>query len=193
MSLRSPASLSRAARIVSSRAASTWVAMSASLNWIAWCWAICLPNVLRSWLYLSASSRARWAIPTPRAATLTRPSSSASIIWTKPWPRPSVLAAEDAVRGSPVAVEDELGRLDALVAHLLDLGRDVEALVRAGVLTDAGLLLADEAGHALVPGLGVGVGAHEREDERAEQAVGDPHLLAVDLVGAVVASCARSS
>ncbi len=38
-----------------------------------------------------------------------------------------VLAAEDHVRRAPVAVEDELGGLDALVAHLLDLGRDVEA------------------------------------------------------------------
>ena len=45
---RSPASFSRAARIVISRAASIWVAMSASLNWIAWCWAIGLPKVLRS-------------------------------------------------------------------------------------------------------------------------------------------------
>ena len=45
---RSPASFIRAARSVSSRAASTCVAMSASLNWIAWCSAIGLPNVLRS-------------------------------------------------------------------------------------------------------------------------------------------------
>ena len=45
---RSPASFMRAARSVSRRAASTFVAMSASLNWIAWCWAIGLPNVLRS-------------------------------------------------------------------------------------------------------------------------------------------------
>ena len=45
---RSPASLSRAALSASRRAASTVVAMSASLNWIAWCSAICLPKVLRS-------------------------------------------------------------------------------------------------------------------------------------------------
>ena len=45
---RSPASFIRAALSVSSRAASTLVAMSASLNWIAWCWAIGLPNALRS-------------------------------------------------------------------------------------------------------------------------------------------------
>src|SRR3954447_9244088 len=39
-----------------------------------------------------------------------------------------LLAAEDALGRAPVAVVDELGRLDALVAHLLDLGRHVEAL-----------------------------------------------------------------
>jgi alkylation response protein AidB-like acyl-CoA dehydrogenase len=40
-------------------------------------------------LYRRASSKARWAMPTPRAATLTRPTSSASIIWMKPWPTPA--------------------------------------------------------------------------------------------------------
>ena len=40
----------RAALIVKRRAASTLVPMSASLNWIAWCWAIGRPKVLRSWL-----------------------------------------------------------------------------------------------------------------------------------------------
>ena len=44
----SPASFIRAALRVSRRAASICVAMSASLNWIAWCWAIGLPNALRS-------------------------------------------------------------------------------------------------------------------------------------------------
>src|SRR3954447_11057305 len=98
----------------------------------------------------------------------------------------AVLAAEDRVRRRLVAVEDQLGRLDALVAHLLDLGRDVEAGERAGVLLDARLLLADEARHALVALLGVGVGLDEREDQRAAQPVGDPHLRAVDLVRVVV-------
>ena len=40
----------REALRVRRRAASILVAMSASLNWIAWCWAIGLPKVLRSWL-----------------------------------------------------------------------------------------------------------------------------------------------
>ena len=50
MSERSPASFIRAAFMVSSLAASILVPISASLNVIAWCWAIGLPNVLRSWL-----------------------------------------------------------------------------------------------------------------------------------------------
>ena len=33
------------------------------------------------------------------------------------------LATQDLVRGDLVALEDELGRLDALVAHLVDLAR----------------------------------------------------------------------
>src|SRR4051794_34648657 len=41
---------------------------------------------------------------------------------------PGLLTAEDALGRALVAVVDELGRLDALVAHLLDFGRHVEAL-----------------------------------------------------------------
>src|SRR5918911_245245 len=67
---------------------------------------------------------------------------------------PRLFAAEDHLGGAAVAVEDELGRLDALVAHLLDLGRDVEA----GVLRRARLLLAHEAGHPAVRRIGVLVG-----------------------------------
>src|SRR5215210_5598719 len=58
-----------------------------------------------------------------------------------------VLAAEDHVGRAAVAVEHQLRRLDALVAHLLDLRWDVEPGVVARVLGGAGLLLADEAGH----------------------------------------------
>jgi hypothetical protein len=95
---------------------------------------------------------------------------------------PGLLAAEDHLGGAAVAVEHELGRLDALVAHLLDLGRDVEA----GVLARARLLLAHEAGHAAVRRIGVLVGLHQHEHDAGAQAVGDPHLLAVELVVAVV-------
>src|SRR3954471_4169478 len=52
-----------------------------------------------------------------------------------------LLAAEHALRRTLVAVVDELGRLDALVAHLLDLRRHVEALEVALAGFGPGLLL----------------------------------------------------
>ena len=58
-SLRWPASLSRAALTISACAASILVPISASLNAIAWCSAIGLPNVWRCWAYAMASSKAR--------------------------------------------------------------------------------------------------------------------------------------
>src|SRR6476620_12057056 len=58
-----------------------------------------------------------------------------------------LLAAEDALRRALVAVVDELSRLDALVAHLLDLGRDVEALEVALVGFLPGLLLGGQRIH----------------------------------------------
>ena len=62
-------------------AASTLVAISASRNSTAWCSAIGLPNVSRCCAYAIASSNARSATPQARAATLTRPTSTPSIIW----------------------------------------------------------------------------------------------------------------
>src|SRR5215217_7675060 len=72
-----------------------------------------------------------------------------------------LLAAKDPLGRTDVAVVDELGGLDALVAHLLDLGRHAQT----GVLVLAGRLLGDEAGHALVGRVGLGVGLHEHEDQ----------------------------
>src|SRR3989304_1306677 len=64
-------------------------------------------------------------------------------------------AAEDARGGGAVAVEDELRRLDALVAELLRAGhRDRQA----GELRHLGRLLDDEAGHAGVRRVGGGGG-----------------------------------
>ena len=48
-SLRSPRSFIRAARTIIAWAVSTLVAISASRNRIAWCWAIGLPKVSRCW------------------------------------------------------------------------------------------------------------------------------------------------
>src|SRR5437764_1213282 len=57
-------------------------------------------------------------------------------------------SAENPVVPHLEAVEDEFGGLDALVAHLLDLGRDPQP----GHLLGARLLLADEAGHPHIRG-----------------------------------------
>src|SRR3954447_1886736 len=91
-----------------------------------------------------------------------------------------LLAAEDAGGRAAIVAVDELGRLDALVAHLLDLGRDLEALELARVLLGARLLLGDEARHALVGRARLGVRLRDQEPDAATQAVRDPHLLAVD-------------
>ena len=87
------------------------------------------------------------------------------------------LPAEDLRRGRLVAVEDELGRVDALVAHLFDLPRHREA---GCGLTEAGLLLDEEGRHVLVDRLRAGVGLDEDRDEGGAAAVGEPHLLTVD-------------
>src|SRR5256885_1953454 len=75
-SARSPRSNFSAADRTSSFDASSLVAMSASLNWIAWCLLIGTPNVSRSNEYFIAASNAALATPTARAAMLMRPSSS---------------------------------------------------------------------------------------------------------------------
>ena len=81
MSLRSPASFFRAAITIIWCAASTLVAMSASRNDTAWCSMMGLPKVTRCCAYAMPSSNARIDSPHARAATLTRPTSTPSIIW----------------------------------------------------------------------------------------------------------------
>ena len=72
------------------------------------------------------------------------------------------LAAEDLVGGDPVALEDRLGGVDALVAHLVDLAGDGDAL---GGLAEAGLLLHQEGRHVLVDRVGALVGLHQHGDQ----------------------------
>ena len=88
----------------------------------------------------------------------------------------AVLAAEDARRRRAEPVEDELGRLDALVAELGEARhRDLEAgRVRLGLLLD------DEARHPGVRGLGGGVGLREEHHDPGSPAVRDPELLSRD-------------
>ena len=68
----SPASILRAARCTSSRAASTLVAMSARRKATAWCSEIGLPNCSRDFAYSTAYSSAARAIPVAEAPSVIR-------------------------------------------------------------------------------------------------------------------------
>ncbi len=81
-----------------------------------------------------------------------------------------------------MALEHHLGGVDALVAHLVDLAGDGDAL---GGLAEAHLLLHEEGGHVLVDRVGALVGLHQYGDQVGRAAVGQPHLLAGDLVAVV--------
>jgi len=71
---------------VSSRAASIFVAASASFHWMAWKLPMVLPNARRSRAYPTAASYAPWARPTASAAMPIRPASSTCIVLMKPRP-----------------------------------------------------------------------------------------------------------
>ena len=86
-------------------------------------------------------------------------------------------AADQVVLGDAVVLEHQLARVDRVVAELLELLADAEAL----------LLGRDEQAHALVAGLGVGIGLHQHREAGALDAVGDPGLGAVDDVVVAVA------
>jgi len=132
--------------------------MSASLSWIAWCSAIGLPKVLRTCAYATDSMSAARATPTPRAATLMRPSSSP----TAPcfMPRPSTPPTRLSFRNT-VVIEHELGAVDALVAEFFELARMAEA--RA--------LLANEQAHAAMARLRVRIGFDQHRKRGAVNAV----------------------
>ena len=89
--------------------------MSASLSWMAWCSPMGLPMVWRWRLYSTEAWRAASATPTPRAATLMRPSSRAPTVWRKPWPSS---LADQLVGGDGHVVEEQLDGVDALVPEL---------------------------------------------------------------------------
>src|SRR5215208_4362004 len=80
------------------------------------------------------------------------------------------LLADQVVPGEPVILEHELGRIDALVAELLEPLADAETRPLRG----------DEEADALVARLGLGVGFHQEREARAFYAVRDPGLSAVD-------------
>src|SRR6267378_4663995 len=80
-----PRSLSQAARLTRVRAASMRIAMSAIMNWIAWCSAIGFENWMRSFAYLTDSSKAPWEMPTAIEPIPIRPPSRILRALTKPW------------------------------------------------------------------------------------------------------------
>src|SRR2546427_355821 len=82
------------------RAVSTSVAMRASLNLIAWNFAIGWPNCSRSLAYLSAASSAAWETPTERAACVIRPPSSVPVTCLKPPSMPPSSAAAGTLMAS---------------------------------------------------------------------------------------------
>jgi len=69
-----PASSRAAASYQASRAACTRTSMSATVNWIAWCWPMGRPNASRWPAYLTHSSTQPCASPVASAAIATRPS-----------------------------------------------------------------------------------------------------------------------
>jgi hypothetical protein len=91
---------------------------------------------------------------------------------TRPTSTPSIIRDADAF-------EDELGGVDALVAHLVDLAGDGEA-GDGRVRAVAGLLLDQEGGHVPVRGVVPVVGVAQHRDQVGGAAVRQPHLLAVD-------------
>jgi hypothetical protein len=90
-------------------------------------------------------------------------------------------AADQAVGLNRVVVEEELGRLDPVVAELCQLWPDPEA--RA--------LLGEEQRHAAMPRLGRRVGLDQKREAGSADAVGDPGLGAVDQVVLALAHGAR--
>ena len=86
-------------------------------------------------------------------------------------------AADQMIGGHAIVLEDELGGVDRLVAELLQLAADREALH----------LRRDEKAHALVAGLAFGIGLDQQREARALDAVRDPGLRAVDDVVIAVA------
>src|SRR3982751_3782649 len=98
-------SLRYAARSVSRRAASISVAMSASLNAIAWCCAIGLPNVRRCCAYAGASFRAD-----PNAAASEHKHRALEA---------AADVAEHVVVKQVNVIEENLRRLAAADAHLV--------------------------------------------------------------------------
>ena len=203
--------MSQAAFQTSPRAASISVAMSASLNWIAWNDEIGRPNWCARARRRRRGRRRPARAPTPIAATEMRPPSRIWRNWWKPWPR----APSRFPLGHGAVGERERPRVGRLPAHLVQrlgdlvpgravLDHEVRDLALAGqrrdrhALRDVGAGVRDEdlgavddpaavvAGRRRARRAGVGarlgLGEAERGEPLAAGERGDPALLL--LVGA---------
>src|SRR5436853_7257065 len=113
-----------------------------------------------------ASSSAALATPTPRAATLMRPNSRPESACCKPLPS----CADQPVGRHFVIREDQLGRVEPLIAELFELFADREPRP----------LLGQEEAHAAVARLGGEVRFDQEREDLAVDTVRDPSLGAVD-------------
>src|SRR6266700_2936737 len=113
-----PASFMQAARMVSRRAASISVAMSASFHCMAWNSLMAWPNCLRCLEYLSAASYAPCAIPSPSAAMEMRPPSSTRMASTNPLPSMPSKASSGTQQSSKTSSEVSLARSPSLFSFL---------------------------------------------------------------------------
>ena len=91
--------------------------------------------------------------------------------------------ANELVGIDAIVLERELGRVDPAIAELLQLAADAEALA----------LFGEEQAHALVAGLGVGVGLDQKSEAGAVDAVGDPGLGTVNHIGIVAFAACRGA
>ena len=92
----------------------------------------------------------------------------------------ALLGPHEVLPRDLAVVEDELAGVDPLVADLLELAHDPEP---------GKVLLHHEQAHAPVRGRGLRIGLDERGEDVSFDAVGDPHLGAVDHVAAVAKLC----
>ena len=124
------------------------VCTSARVNWVFWNWEILRPNWMRSFVNLTASSMAPWAMPTACAPTPMRPPSSVAMAILKPLP------------SAPEAVLDRNMTLSNTSSQVEE-GTQAHLVLRLAHGEARHVALEDEGGDAPRPELLVGHGEHD--------------------------------
>src|SRR5262249_44398632 len=114
------------------RAASMSVARSAIFHWIAWCWAMGLPNVLRCPAYATLSSRHARAMPSAWAAMPMRPPSSVDIATLNPPPT----SPRTALAGTRTSSRKIWQLCDPRMPSFLSGGPSVTPFLSSGIRND---------------------------------------------------------